>query len=191
MYLFIFIFCDLKQMANDAFLAELERYATYKRVPHSKLHPEYRNNLVEIVCAKLKRGATGGENKRYGRSNQGIQMKTASSIGTIAATTSISTSNPSESDMACVPASASTIIGTISSAVIARDAQKNLGKTVLNRFEVFETQRFFNEIKEGNIDEVLRMVKCYPGIQSRTEERGWTALHYACSTDQVKIAGAI
>ena len=47
------------QEANAAFLAEFGKYFTIKRVSRNKLHPEYRNEMVEII--KAKRISTGGK----------------------------------------------------------------------------------------------------------------------------------
>ena len=41
--------------ANAAFIQEMQKYFIIKRVPKNKLHPEYMNDLVEILKCKLKR----------------------------------------------------------------------------------------------------------------------------------------
>mmetsp|Transcript_2071 Transcript_2071/g.2185 ORF Transcript_2071/g.2185 Transcript_2071/m.2185 type:complete len:265 (-) Transcript_2071:953-1747(-) len=38
--------------ANMYFLEEFGKYFTFKRIPRYKLHPEYTNNLVELIIAK-------------------------------------------------------------------------------------------------------------------------------------------
>jgi len=40
--------------ANAAFLLELSNQFIWKRLPRSKLHPEYRNELIEVILAKPK-----------------------------------------------------------------------------------------------------------------------------------------
>lgn len=39
--------------ANAYFVSELKKHFAVKRIPRTKLHPEYRNNLVEVLSAKL------------------------------------------------------------------------------------------------------------------------------------------
>lgn len=34
------------------FLEEFGKYFNFKRIPRYKLHPEYTNNLVELIIAK-------------------------------------------------------------------------------------------------------------------------------------------
>jgi predicted nicotinamide N-methyase len=41
--------------ASHAFVAELKKYFSVKRISMSKLHPDYRNELVEMLVAKPKR----------------------------------------------------------------------------------------------------------------------------------------
>ena len=49
------IILSMKQEANEAFVNELGKYFIVKRVPRCKLHPGYKNDLVEILRAKLKK----------------------------------------------------------------------------------------------------------------------------------------
>ena len=41
--------------ANSMFLTEFGKYFSYKKIPKSKLHPEFRNDLIEMVVGKLLR----------------------------------------------------------------------------------------------------------------------------------------
>jgi Lysine methyltransferase len=38
--------------ANEYFLAEFRKYFTVKRIPRHKLHPEYANELIQLVVGK-------------------------------------------------------------------------------------------------------------------------------------------
>lgn len=44
--------------ANAAFIAELGKYYSIKRIPRSKLHPEYCSDLIEVLTAKLHRSSS-------------------------------------------------------------------------------------------------------------------------------------
>lgn len=39
--------------ANNLFLEEISKHFNYKRVPRYKLHPDYTNNLIELIVGKL------------------------------------------------------------------------------------------------------------------------------------------
>lgn len=50
------IFCCYEirdQHINDAFLRDLCHNFTWKKIPHSKLHPEFRNDMVEAIMCRL------------------------------------------------------------------------------------------------------------------------------------------
>eukprot|EP01035_Chromulina_nebulosa_P035015 gene35015-47049_t len=40
------------EQANDAFLQEFSRHFDWKRTPRSKLHPDFNNDLIEIIVGK-------------------------------------------------------------------------------------------------------------------------------------------
>lgn len=43
------------QHINDIFLAQLSESFNIKRIPRSKLHPLFRNDMVEVIVCKLSR----------------------------------------------------------------------------------------------------------------------------------------
>jgi hypothetical protein len=50
------LFHRLMQHINDTFIKDLSEHFTWKRITHSKLHPDFRNDMVEaIVCRPIRR----------------------------------------------------------------------------------------------------------------------------------------
>ena len=47
----------LNQITNDAFVKKLSESCKVKKVAKSKMHPDYSNNYIEIINAKLNRGS--------------------------------------------------------------------------------------------------------------------------------------
>ena len=48
---FYFSFISIQE-ANKYFLAEFGKYFIIKRIPRYKLHPQYKNDLVELIIGK-------------------------------------------------------------------------------------------------------------------------------------------
>ena len=51
------------QEANETFLEELGKRFHYKKISRHKLHPEYQNNLIEVIVGKPIRKVSKAEEK--------------------------------------------------------------------------------------------------------------------------------
>ena len=49
------------QIANDAFVERISQHYRIKRVPKNKLHPEYRNDFVELFTGRPLKKKGGGD----------------------------------------------------------------------------------------------------------------------------------